>query len=172
VAADVWSVTSWGELNRDGVAIEKERLRHPERPAGTPFVTKGTRRRGGAGGRGVRLDGAGVGTDPAVGARHHTSRFGTDVRFSDTRPPRGGYFNTDASRSWLALEAWPRRRSIDHRTPSEAPIRVRTTVMEVPGTHGRICSDTRRIQSDTATTAPRVGECLGDERCRRAFGMA
>src|SRR6202011_401739 len=39
VAADVWSVTSWGELNRDGVAIEKERLRHPERPAGTPFVT-------------------------------------------------------------------------------------------------------------------------------------
>jgi pyruvate dehydrogenase E1 component len=40
VAADVWSVTSWGELNRDGVAIEKERLRHPERPAGTPFITK------------------------------------------------------------------------------------------------------------------------------------
>src|SRR6201990_1047978 len=40
VAADVWSVTSWGELNRDGVAIERERLRHPERPAGTPFITK------------------------------------------------------------------------------------------------------------------------------------
>src|SRR5262249_59763877 len=39
VAADVWSVTSWGELNRDGVAIEKERLRYPERPAGTPFIT-------------------------------------------------------------------------------------------------------------------------------------
>ena len=31
VAADVWSVTSWGELNRDGVAVEKELLRHPER---------------------------------------------------------------------------------------------------------------------------------------------
>src|SRR5258705_11648773 len=40
VAADVWSVTSWGELNRDGVEIEKERLRYPERPARTPFVTK------------------------------------------------------------------------------------------------------------------------------------
>jgi pyruvate dehydrogenase complex dehydrogenase (E1) component len=38
-AADVWSVTSWGELNRDGVEIEKERLRYPERPARTPFVT-------------------------------------------------------------------------------------------------------------------------------------
>ena len=33
VAADVWSVTSWGELNRDGVAVQKERLRHQDRPA-------------------------------------------------------------------------------------------------------------------------------------------
>jgi hypothetical protein len=40
VAADVWSVTSWNELNRDGLAIEKEILRHPERPARTPFVTE------------------------------------------------------------------------------------------------------------------------------------
>jgi pyruvate dehydrogenase E1 component len=40
VAADVWSVTSWGELNRDGVAVEKERLRHPDRPAATPYVTQ------------------------------------------------------------------------------------------------------------------------------------
>ena len=29
VAADVWSVTSWSELRRDGVAVEKETLRHP-----------------------------------------------------------------------------------------------------------------------------------------------
>src|SRR5258705_4056496 len=33
VAADVWSVTSWGELNRDGVAVDKEQLRHPDHPA-------------------------------------------------------------------------------------------------------------------------------------------
>ena len=33
VAADVWSVTSWGELNRDGVAVEK-RAAAPPRPAG------------------------------------------------------------------------------------------------------------------------------------------
>ena len=36
VAADVWSVTSWGELNRDGVAVEKEQLRHPELPGSRP----------------------------------------------------------------------------------------------------------------------------------------
>ena len=33
VAADVWSVTSWSELNRDGVAIEKEQAAAP-RPSG------------------------------------------------------------------------------------------------------------------------------------------
>ena len=36
VAADVWSVTSWGELNRDGIEVEKQKLRHPDRPAGVP----------------------------------------------------------------------------------------------------------------------------------------
>ncbi len=40
VAADVWSVTSWSELNRDGVAIQKERLRHPDRTAGEAYVTR------------------------------------------------------------------------------------------------------------------------------------
>ncbi|SIM97188.1 Probable pyruvate dehydrogenase E1 component AceE [Mycobacteroides abscessus subsp. abscessus] len=30
MAADVWSVTSWGELNRDGLAIDHHALRHPE----------------------------------------------------------------------------------------------------------------------------------------------
>lgn len=34
VAADVWSVTSWGELNRDGLAIDHQALRHPDRPRG------------------------------------------------------------------------------------------------------------------------------------------
>ena len=39
VAADVWSVTSWNELHRNGLAAEKERLRHPEHPAPVPVVT-------------------------------------------------------------------------------------------------------------------------------------
>ncbi len=29
VAADVWSVTSWGELRRDGVECEREALHNP-----------------------------------------------------------------------------------------------------------------------------------------------
>ncbi len=44
VAADVWSVTSWNELNRDGVEIEKQRLRHPDTPRRHAFRHHGARR--------------------------------------------------------------------------------------------------------------------------------
>lgn len=69
VAADVWSVTSWGELNRDGVAIETEKLRHPDRPAGVPYVTSAGECSG-PGDRGVGLDARGPRADPTVGAGH------------------------------------------------------------------------------------------------------
>ena len=70
VAADVWSVTSWGELNRDGVSIQKERLRHPDRPAGVPYVSKALAGADRTGGRRIGLDARGSRADPAVGAGH------------------------------------------------------------------------------------------------------
>ncbi|MGO1538255.1 MAG: pyruvate dehydrogenase (acetyl-transferring), homodimeric type [Leucobacter sp.] len=39
VAADVWSVTSWGELQRDGVAAEHHNFLHPEEDPKTPYLT-------------------------------------------------------------------------------------------------------------------------------------
>ncbi len=39
VGADVWSVTSWNELARDGVAVEKWNLNHPGDAPRTPYVT-------------------------------------------------------------------------------------------------------------------------------------
>jgi pyruvate dehydrogenase E1 component len=39
VAADLWSVTSWNELERDAVAAEEWNLMHPSEPARTPYVT-------------------------------------------------------------------------------------------------------------------------------------
>ncbi|MGI8612904.1 MAG: pyruvate dehydrogenase (acetyl-transferring), homodimeric type [Nocardioidaceae bacterium] len=39
VAADVWSVTSWNELARDGVATERWNLNHPADAPRTPYVT-------------------------------------------------------------------------------------------------------------------------------------
>ena len=114
VAADVWSVTSWGELNRDGVAVEKEPLRHPDKPAGTPYVTK------------VLADTAGpvVAVSDWMRAVPEQIRpwvpdtyvtLGTDgFGFSDTRPAARRYFNTDAESVVVAvLEALARDGEID-----------------------------------------------------------
>lgn len=43
VAADVWSVTSWSELNRDGVAAETENCATPTAPPGCPMSPKRSR---------------------------------------------------------------------------------------------------------------------------------
>ncbi|THJ66970.1 pyruvate dehydrogenase (acetyl-transferring), homodimeric type [Arthrobacter echini] len=40
VAADVWSVTSWNELRRDGLAAEEHAFLHPDAEPRTPFVTQ------------------------------------------------------------------------------------------------------------------------------------
>jgi pyruvate dehydrogenase E1 component len=40
VAADVWSVTSWGELHRDGHACERWNMLHPLAVPRVPYVTQ------------------------------------------------------------------------------------------------------------------------------------
>jgi pyruvate dehydrogenase E1 component len=39
VGAEVWSVTSWGELRRDGVAAEHHNLVHPDAEPRVPYVS-------------------------------------------------------------------------------------------------------------------------------------
>jgi pyruvate dehydrogenase E1 component len=39
VESDVWSVTSWNELRRDGLACDEHTFLHPEEDQRTPFVT-------------------------------------------------------------------------------------------------------------------------------------
>ena len=39
VKANVWSVTSWNELRRDGVAAHRHNFLHPEQPAQVPYVS-------------------------------------------------------------------------------------------------------------------------------------
>ncbi len=40
VATDVWSVTSWSELRRDGLACDRSRLLDPDAAPGVPYVTQ------------------------------------------------------------------------------------------------------------------------------------
>ncbi|WP_284225992.1 pyruvate dehydrogenase (acetyl-transferring), homodimeric type [Mycobacterium antarcticum] len=114
VAADVWSVTSWGELNRDGVAVEKERLRHPDQPAAVPYVTKVLESTAGpvvAVSDWMRAVPEQI--RPWVPNTYVT--LGTDgFGFSDTRPAARRYFNTDAESVAVAvLEALARDGEID-----------------------------------------------------------
>ncbi len=121
VAADVWSVTSWNELNRDGVAIEKEQLRHPDRPAGTPYVTKAL----------AEAVGPVVAVSDWMRAVPEQIRpwvpgtyitLGTDgFGFSDTRPAARRYYNTDGESVAVAvLEGLARDGNIDASIAVEA----------------------------------------------------
>ncbi len=121
VAADVWSVTSWNELHRDGLAVEKEILRHPDRPAPTPFVTRVL----------SRTTGPVVAVSDWMRAVPEQIRpwvpntyvtLGTDgFGFSDTRPAARRYFNTDAESVVVAvLEALARDGEIDPSVPVAA----------------------------------------------------
>lgn len=114
VAADVWSVTSWGELNRDGIAVEKELLRHPDKKAPVPYVTKVLE----------STSGPVVAVSDWMRAVPEQIRpwvpntyvtLGTDgFGFSDTRPAARRYFNTDAESVVVAvLEALARDGEID-----------------------------------------------------------
>jgi len=40
ISADVWSVTSWVELRRDGIAAEEHNLLHPTEPKRVPYLTE------------------------------------------------------------------------------------------------------------------------------------
>jgi pyruvate dehydrogenase E1 component len=121
VATDVWSVTSWGELNRDGVRIERAKLRHPDQPADVPYVTQAL----------ANADGPVIAVSDWMRAVPEQIRpwvpgtyltLGTDgFGFSDTRPAARRYFNTDAESQVVAvLEALARDGEIDPSIPITA----------------------------------------------------
>ena len=96
VSADVWSVTSWTELRRDGVAAEEEALLNPGQPARVPYVTQ-------------KLAGA---NGPIIASTDYTSDVPDQIRqfvpndfatlgadgfgFADTRPGARRFFHIDA----------------------------------------------------------------------------
>jgi pyruvate dehydrogenase E1 component len=121
VAAGVWSVTSWSELNRDGVAIQRQRLRHPDQPTDEPYVTHAL----------SKATGPFVAVSDWMRAVPEQIRpwvpgtyvtLGTDgFGFSDTRPAARRYFNTDAESQVVAvLEALARDGEIDPSVPVAA----------------------------------------------------
>ncbi|MEV8083979.1 transketolase-like TK C-terminal-containing protein, partial [Pseudarthrobacter oxydans] len=121
VSADVWSVTSWNELRRDGLAAEEEAFLNPGEPARVPFVTQ-------------QLEGA---TGPVVAVSDYMKAVPDQIRqfvpnefatlgadgfgFSDTRAAARRFFKNDTHSIVVrSLEMLARRGEVDTQAPIKA----------------------------------------------------
>ncbi|MEX5257099.1 transketolase-like TK C-terminal-containing protein, partial [Kocuria arenosa] len=121
VSADVWSVTSWVELRRDGLAAEKDAFLNPGDGTRTPFVAQ-------------QLAGS---TGPVVAVSDFSADLPDKIRqfvpnefaslgadsfgFSDTRAGARRHFKIDShSMVVRALEMLAKRGEVDWRAPGEA----------------------------------------------------
>ena len=96
VSADVWSVTSWVELARDGVAAEEEELLNPGKPARLPYLTQKL-----AGAEGPVIATSDFASDLQNMIRpfvpNDFAALGADgFGFADTRPGARRFFHIDA----------------------------------------------------------------------------
>jgi pyruvate dehydrogenase E1 component len=121
VAADVWSVTSWTELRRDGLAADEHNFLHPDEEAHVPYVTNKLR----------DAEGPFVAVTDYMHAvpdqirQYVPGDFATlgadDFGFSDTRPAARRFFKIDGpSLVVRTLEALVRRGQMDPAVPSQA----------------------------------------------------
>ncbi|MFD0047636.1 pyruvate dehydrogenase (acetyl-transferring), homodimeric type, partial [Pseudarthrobacter scleromae] len=121
VSADVWSVTSWNELRRDGLAAEEEAFLNPGEPARVPFVTQ-------------QLEGA---TGPVVAVSDYMKAVPDQIRqfvpnefatlgadgfgFSDTRAAARRFFKNDTHSIVVkALHMLAARGEVEEGAPSYA----------------------------------------------------
>ncbi|MBV9516039.1 MAG: pyruvate dehydrogenase (acetyl-transferring), homodimeric type, partial [Mycobacteriaceae bacterium] len=126
VAADVGLGTIWGELNREGIEIEKAALRHPDHTPRVPYLTQIlSEARGPVVAVSDWMRGVPEQIRPWVPGTYIT--LGTDgFGFSDTRPAARRFFNTDAESVVVAvLEGLARDGEIDTSTAVEAARRYR-----------------------------------------------
>ncbi len=126
VAADVWSVTSWTELRRDGLAAEKHNFLHPGEQRRVPYVTE-------------KLAGA---HGPIVATTDYASEVPDQIRqflprpfatlgadghgFSDTRAAARRWFHIDVHSVVVrALQLLVEQGEVDASAPTDAAERYR-----------------------------------------------
>ncbi|WP_152364530.1 pyruvate dehydrogenase (acetyl-transferring), homodimeric type [Microlunatus speluncae] len=121
VSADVWSVTSWNELRRDAVEVEKYNLNHPDEDRHWPYVTQALHGRQGpviAVSDYMRA----VQDQIAPWVQHTWCSLGTDgFGFADTRAAARRYFQVDAQAIVVAtLQTLAREGKYDRHAAAEA----------------------------------------------------
>jgi pyruvate dehydrogenase E1 component len=125
VGAEVWSVTSWGELRRDGVEAEHHNLVHPDAEPRVPYVR-----------RALEGDAPVVAVSDWMRAVPDQIRqwvpapfttLGTDgFGLSDTRPATRRHFAVDAeSITVAALEVLAEQGAVDRAAAVEAAAKYR-----------------------------------------------
>jgi pyruvate dehydrogenase E1 component len=126
VSADVWSVTSWTELRRDGLAADEHNFLHPTEPARTPYVTR----------RLADAEGPKIAVSDSMHAVQDQIRqfvpgdyltLGADgFGFSDTRPAARRFFKIDGPSIVVrTLQALARRGQADPMLVQQAIDRYR-----------------------------------------------
>jgi pyruvate dehydrogenase E1 component len=126
VVADVWSVTSWSELRRDGMACDEQRFLHPDGEARTPYVTERLRHTRG----------------PVIAVSDYMRQVQDQIQpwvpgdfaslgadgfgFSDTRPAARRFFHIDGpSVAVRALQMLVQRGEVEGGVAREAAARYR-----------------------------------------------
>jgi pyruvate dehydrogenase E1 component len=126
VRADVWSVTSWNELRRDGVAVDQHNFLHPGAERQVAYLTQ-------------KLQGA---AGPFVATSDYNHLLADQIRawvpgdyatlgadgfgFSDTRQAARRHFVIDGpSTAVKVLQMLARRGEVDHDAPAQAIERYR-----------------------------------------------
>ncbi|MGA1620841.1 MAG: pyruvate dehydrogenase (acetyl-transferring), homodimeric type, partial [Aquiluna sp.] len=121
VAADIWSVTSWGELRKDGLRADEQRFLYPDQDAPMPYLTQ------------KLADAEG----PFLGVSDYTHSLPDMIRpwvpgdfatlgadgfgFSDTRPAARRFFKIDGpSIAVRALEQLVAQGKLDAGIPQQA----------------------------------------------------
>ena len=141
VDADVWSVTSWNELRRDGLACDEHAFLHPGDPVRTPFVTFALTGRAG----------------PVVAVSDYMRAVPDQIRawvptdyatlgadgfgLSDTRPAARRHFHIDGpSIAVRALQALAQRGEVDASLARDAATKYRLLDVSA-GTSGNAGGD-------------------------------
>ncbi|MDQ2660878.1 MAG: pyruvate dehydrogenase (acetyl-transferring), homodimeric type [Actinomycetota bacterium] len=121
VSADVWSVTSWGELRRDGLAADEHNFLNPDAERKVPYLTQ---KLSNAAGPFVAVSDF-MHAVPDQIRKYVPGDFATlgadDFGFSDTRPAARRFFKIDGPSVVVrALEQLADRGEVDRSLPAQA----------------------------------------------------
>ncbi|MEN2740897.1 pyruvate dehydrogenase (acetyl-transferring), homodimeric type [Microbacterium sp. X-17] len=121
VAADVWSVTSWTELRRDGLAVDQHNFLHPDDEPRTAYVTQ---KLAGAPGPVVAVSDYMHAVQDQIRpwVQHNFFTLGADgFGFSDTRPAARRFFTIDGPSIVVrALQALAAEGAVDRSLAGQA----------------------------------------------------